>query len=173
MNFSSVEEIVDALGGITVNNTDGYAFSIGGYDFTKDMLQLNGEQALMFSRERKSFAEGDRERGRNQMRVIQGMIDKATSSAIVTNYISFLNAVEGSFETDMSAEEIKTLVQAQISNMGGWNVGTMSVDGTGGTDFCYELQNNAYVMYPDMDTVDAAVKAIQDVQNGLNPTSDQ
>ena len=173
VNFSSVEEIVDALGGITVNNTDGYAFSIGGYDFTKDMLQLNGEQALMFSRERKSFAEGDRERGRNQMRVIQGMIDKATSSAIVTNYISFLNAVEGSFETDMSAEEIKTLVQAQISNMGGWNVGTMSVDGTGGTDFCYELQNNAYVMYPDMDTVDAAVKAIQDVQNGLNPTSDQ
>ena len=104
---------------------------------------------------------------------MQGMIDKATSSAIVTNYISFLNAVEGSFETDMSAEEIKTLVQAQISNMGGWNVGTMSVDGTGGTDFCYELQNNAYVMYPDMDTVDAAVKAIQDVQNGLNPTSDQ
>lgn len=173
VNFYSVEEIVDALGGITVNNTDGYAFSIGGYDFTKDMLQLNGEQALMFSRERKSFAEGDRERGRNQMRVIQGMIDKATSSAIVTNYISFLNAVEGSFETDMSAEEIKTLVQAQISNMGGWNVGTMSVDGTGGTDFCYELQNNAYVMYPDMDTVDAAVKAIQDVQNGLNPTSDQ
>ena len=173
VNFSSVEEIVDALGGITVNNTDGYAFSIGGYDFTKDMLQLNGEQALMFSRERKSFAEGDRERGRNQMRVIQGMIDKATSSAIVTNYISFLNAIEGSFETDMSAEEIKTLVQAQISNMGGWNVGTMSVDGTGGTDFCYELQNNAYVMYPDMDTVEAAVKAIQDVQNGLNPTSDQ
>ena len=119
VNFSSVEEIVDALGGITVNNTDGYAFSIGGYDFTKDMLQLNGEQALMFSRERKSFAEGDRERGRNQMRVIQGMIDKATSSAIVTNYISFLNAIEGSFETDMRSEEIKTLVQAQISNMGG------------------------------------------------------
>ena len=173
VNFSSVEEIVDALGGITVNNTDGYAFSIGGYDFAKDMLQLNGEQALMFSRERKSFAEGDRERGRNQMRVIQGMIDKATSSAIVTNYISFLNAVEGSFETDMSAEEIKTLVQAQISNMGGWNIGTMSVNGTGGTDFCYELQNNAYVMYPDMDTVEAAVKAIQNVQNGLNPTNDQ
>ena len=73
----------------------------------------------------------------------------------------------------MSAEEIKTLVQAQISNMGGWNVGTMSVDGTGGTDFCYELQNNAYVMYPDMDTVEAAVKAIQNVQNGLNPTNDQ
>ena len=53
------------------------------------------------------------------------------------------------------------------------NVGTMSVDGTGGTDFCYELQNNAYIMYPDMDTVEATVKAIQDVQNGLNPTSDQ
>ena len=69
-------------------------------------------------------------------------------------------------------QQNKTLVQAQISNMGGWNVGTMSVDGTGGTDFCYELQNNAYVMYPDMETVGAAVMANQDVQDGLNPTGD-
>ena len=89
VNFSSVENIVNALGGITVDNTDGYAFSIGGYTFTQSVMELNGDQALMFARERKSFAEGDRERGRNQMRVTQGMIDKATSPAILTSYMSF------------------------------------------------------------------------------------
>lgn len=171
VNFSSVQNIVDALGGITVDNRDGYAFSIGGYSFTQDILELNGDQALMFSRERHSFAEGDRERGRNQMRVIQGMIDKATSPAILTGYMSFLDAVGDSFETDMSSSDIRALVNMQLSEGGSWTIGSVSVNGSGGTDYCYELGNYAYVMYPDMDTVEAAVQAIQNVENGGNPTN--
>ena len=171
MNFSSVQNIVDALGGITVDNTDGYAFSIGGYTFTQSVMELNGDQALMFARERKSFAEGDRERGRNQMRVIQGMIDKATSPAILTSYMSFLDAVGDSFETDMSSSDIRALVNMQLSQGGSWTIGSVSVNGTGGTDYCYELGNYAYVMYPDMDTVEAAVEAIQNVENGGDPTN--
>ena len=171
VNFSSVQNIVDALGGITVDNRDGYAFSIGGYTFTQDILELNGDQALMFSRERHSFAEGDRERGRNQMRVIQGMINKATSPAILTGYMSFLDAIGDSFETDMSSSDIRALVNMQLSEGGSWTIGSISVNGTGGTDYCYELGNYAYVMYPDMDTVDAAVQAIQTVENGGEPTN--
>lgn len=171
VNFSSVQNIVDALGGITVDNTDGYAFSIGGYTFTQSVMELNGDQALMFARERKSFAEGDRERGRNQMRVIQGMIDKATSPAILTSYMSFLDAVGDSFETDMSSSDIRALVNMQLSQGGSWTIGSVSVNGTGGTDYCYELGNYAYVMYPDMDTVEAAVEAIQNVENGGDPTN--
>lgn len=171
VNFSSVQNIVDALGGITVDNRDGYAFSVGGYSFTQDILELNGDQALMFSRERYSFAEGDRERGRNQMRVIEGMINKATSPAILTGYMSFLDAVGDSFETDMSSSDIRALVQMQLSQGGSWTIGSVSVNGTGGTDYCYELGNYAYVMYPDMDTVDAAVSAIQNVENGGQPSN--
>lgn len=171
VNFSSVQNIVDALGGITVDNRDGYAFSIGGYTFTQDILELNGDQALMFSRERYSFAEGDRERGRNQMRVIQGMINKATSPAILTGYMSFLDAIGDSFETDMSSSDIRALVNMQLSEGGSWTIGSISVNGTGGTDYCYELGNYAYVMYPDMNTVDAAVQAIQTVENGGEPTN--
>lgn len=171
VNFSSVQNIVDALGGITVDNRDGYAFSIGGYDFTQSIMQLDGDQALMFSRERYSFNEGDRERGRNQMRVIQGMIDKATSQAILTNYLSFLDAVSSSFETDMSSSEIRSLVNMQLSQGGSWTIGSTSVDGTGGTDYCYELGNYAYVMYPDTATVEAAVEAMQQVKDGGQPTN--
>ena len=134
-------------------------------------MELNGDQALMFARERKSFAEGDRERGRNQMRVIQGMIDKATSPAILTSYMSFLDAVGDSFETDMSSSDIRALVNMQLSQGGSWTIGSVSVNGTGGTDYCYELGNYAYVMYPDMDTVEAAVEAIQNVENGGDPTN--
>lgn len=171
VNFSSVQNIVDALGGITVDNTDGYVFSVGSYTFTNSIMELNGDQSLAFSRERYSFAEGDRERGRNQMRVIQGMIDKATSPAILTGYMSFLDAIGDSFETDMSSSDIRALVNMQLSEGGSWTIGSVSVNGTGGTDYCYELGNYAYVMYPDMDTVDAAVQAIQTVENGGEPTN--
>lgn len=167
VNFSSVQKIVDALGGIEVNNPQ--AFSIGGYTFEPGVLTLNGDQALMFSRERKSFAGGDRERGRNQMRVITGMINKASSAAILSNYMGFMDAISDSFETDMTSAEMKALVQMQLKEGGSWNIQQMSVDGTGGTDFCYELQDNAWVMYPDAGTIDAAVEAIGIVQNGGTP----
>ena len=77
VNFSSVQTIVDALGGIEVDNPQ--TFSIGGYTFEPGRIHLDGDQALMFSRERKSFGEGDRERGRNQMRVFSGTLDKVTT----------------------------------------------------------------------------------------------
>ena len=85
--------------------------------------------------------------------------------------MSFLDAVGDSFETDMSSSDIRALVNMQISQGGSWTIGSVSVNGTGGTDYCYELGNYAYVMYPDMDTVEAAVEAIQNVENGGDPTN--
>lgn len=171
VNFSSVENIVNALGGITVENPRAFTASDGSYSYAAGLIELNGPEALRFARERYSFADGDRERGRNQMRVIQGMIDKATSPAILTGYMSFLDAVGDSFETDMSSSDIRALVNMQLSQGGSWTIGSVSVNGTGGTDYCYELGNYAYVMYPDMDTVEAAVEAIQNVENGGDPTN--
>ena len=171
VNFSSVENIVNALGGITVDNPRAFTASDGTYSYAAGLIELNGPEALRFARERYAFADGDRERGRNQMRVIQGMIDKATSPAILTGYMSFLDAIGDSFETDMSSSDIRALVNMQLSEGGSWTIGTVSVNGTGGTDYCYELGNYAYVMYPDMDTVDAAVQAIQTVENGGEPTN--
>ena len=171
VNFSSVENIVNALGGITVDNPRAFTASDGTYSYAAGLIELNGPEALRFARERYAFADGDRERGRNQMRVIQGMIDKATSPAILTGYMSFLDAIGDSFETDMRSSDIRALVNMQLSEGGSWTIGTVSVNGTGGTDYCYELGNYAYVMYPDMDTVDAAVQAIQTVENGGEPTN--
>ena len=167
VNFSSVQTIVDALGGIEVDNPQ--TFRIGGYTFEPGRIHLDGDQALMFSRERKSFGEGDRERGRNQMRVFSGILDKVTSPVILTNYMSILDAVGDSFETNMSSGEMKSLVQMQLNDRASWHIQQMSVDGANGNDYCYELQNTAWVMYPDMDTVDAAVKAMETVTHGGRP----
>ena len=75
VNFTSVIDIVDALGGLDVYSE--YTFtSYSGYRFKKGMNSVNGEQALDFARTRKAFKEGDRQRGKNQQALIKAMIDK-------------------------------------------------------------------------------------------------
>lgn len=165
VNFSSVEEIVDALGGITVDNPQ--YFTTGQYDFPAGQLYLDGSQALSFSRERYSFAGGDRERGKNQQRVIVGMINKMTSSAILTNYSSILDAVSGSFQTNMSSSEIQSLVKMQIEEMAGWEVLSYSLDGSGASLETYSYGSTPlYVMIPYEDTVSTAYELITRMNNG-------
>lgn len=72
LNFAGFVQIIDALGGITVDSD--YDFTTqnsSGYHFTKGPNQVNGDQALAFCRERYAFSAGDRQRGKDQMKVIQ------------------------------------------------------------------------------------------------------
>ena len=165
VNFSGFEKIVDALGGITVNSD--YSFTTGGgYSFQKGENHLNGDYALAFARERKSFGDGDRQRGRNQMAVIKAVINKVMSPAILSNYAALMESVSGSFETSMPYDVIADLVRDMLDKGGSWNVVSCSVNGTGASRRPYSMSTNAYVMIPDQSTVDAAIEKIQQVVNG-------
>ena len=169
VNFSSVVNIVDELGGVDVINPN--TFTIEGHTFvaSDQPIHLNGEEALAFSRERYSFAEGDRERGRNQMRVMNGIINKIVSPQILKNFSGIMNAVGNSFQTNMSVKDMTALVNMQLSKGGSWKIYSCSVNGTGGTDFAYELGDNAYVMYPDKETIRKAKENIDAIENGDIP----
>lgn len=164
VNFSSLEKIVNALGGITVNNP--HDFSAGGFHFEEGDIQLNGAQALAFSRERYSFVDGDFERGRDQMRVLTAIINKITSPAIITNYSSVLDAIADTFQTNMNEDEIKAIINMQLDDMAGWNIKQISVSGTGGSDWTPANGFNAYVAYPNMDSVKEAVDMMKKVIEG-------
>ena len=164
VNFSGFERIIDALGGITVHSD--YTFTAGGYSYYEGENTLNGAQALTFARERKSFSSGDRQRGKNQMAVIEAVIQKAMSPAILTGYMDIMESVSGSFETSMPYDMIAELVRDQLDKGGSWNVVSCSVDGTGDNKVPYSMSTSAYVMIPDQSTVDAAIAKIQQVKNG-------
>lgn len=165
VNFSSVETIVDALGGITVYSE--YSFSAGGYSFSAGNNNLNGKEALAFSRERYSFSAGDRQRGKNQQAVITGIINKMISPSIITNYTSILSAVSGSFQTSLSTSEIQSLVKMQINDMSSWDIQTYSLDGTGASKSTYSYGSTPlYVMIPDQSTVTQAKTYIDAMENG-------
>lgn len=171
VNFGGFVEIIDALGGITVNSD--YDFDSGnitGYHFNQGPNYVNGEQALVFARERYAFQEGDRQRGRNQMAVIQGVADKVLSPEILTSYSSVLSSLDGCFGTNISYEEIAELLQKQLTKGGSWNIVSYSVDGTGDNQKPYSMSQTAYVMVPDYTTVEKAKSLMQAVRDGQTIT---
>lgn len=164
INFTGFVELIDALGGVTV--TSEVAFSSGEYTFVVGENYMDGEAALAFVRERKSFSDGDRQRGRNQMALISGVIAGMQSMSFLRNFNSFLNGVESSFETSVSYDLAAEMVRNQIADGESWNVGTYSVDGTGSTNTTYSMNQMLYVMVPDETTVEHAKELIQNVVNG-------
>ena len=170
VNFTSVVGLVDALGGIDVNVAPGYAvdsfWTNPSYGVTEGVNHLNGEAALAYSRERYAYQEGDRQRVKNQQQVLMAIINKAISPSMLINYTSFMQALSGSFETNMSQNEISELIQNQLQNNPSWTFEQYSLDGTGSTEMCAELGNAAYVMIPDENTVQTAKEKIDTVLSG-------
>lgn len=167
VNFNGFVDIIDALGGIDVYSD--YTFdskNVAGYHFNEGWNTVNGEQALAFCRERYAFSSGDRQRGKNQMAVIQGVLNKATSPAILTSYTSVLDSAAGCMETNVPYDLIAEIVRDQLASGGAWNVVSYSVDGTGDSQVPYSMSSSVYVMIPDQSTVDQAKALLAQVAQG-------
>lgn len=158
LNFSGFEDIVDAIGGVTVYNN--HEFNAEGIKFDKGNLTLNGREALLFARERKSFPDGDAQRARNQMQLIQVMFNKMISPDILAKYNDIMKAVNGCFETSMPYDTLAGLVREQLDSNAQWEVISYAVSGTGAKKKPYSMSSKAYVMIPDMSTVETARNTI-------------
>lgn len=164
VNFSSLEKIVNALGGIEVYSEHNFFGENRKYTFHKGINYLNGAQALAFARERYTLPNGDFDRIQNQTRVLKAMIDKAISPAIITNYLDVLEAISGTFQTNMSEKEINDLIKMQLNDMRGWSIVSDQLSGTGGTDWTPANGFNAYVCYPDGTSLDRVLGKIKTIK---------
>lgn len=93
--------LTDAVGGITIDNPDG--FTINGERFDEGELELEGERALLFVRARKQLPNGDLDRARNQRLVLQGIISKGLSPGMIANpsaFGDFISKVAGTMTVD-------------------------------------------------------------------------
>ena len=165
VNFNSLVSVVDALGGITVYSPNDFVSMHGNDHFIIGNNTMNGKQALGFVRERYSFEDGDRERSRNQMRVLTAIINKAMSPTIITKYPSLMDSLSSSFKTNMSQKEITTFIKSQLKHMEKWDIKQIQVNGTGITTVSPALGFEVYMMNPNMDTVEHAEMLIKKVLN--------
>lgn len=163
VNFKSVVDIVDALGGVTVqsdfNFTSGHSYTDAYYTFKKGENKLTGDSALAFARERQSFQYGDRQRGIHQQKVISAIFDKVISPSMLNpaKINSVLTAITSNMKTNLTSSEITSLVQMQLGDMAKWDIQTYSVDGTGASRSTYSAGSQKLsVMIPNMDTVELA-----------------
>ena len=167
INFEGFVNIIDALGGVTINCP--YTFdsqNVPGYHFDEGEMHLNGEQALVFVRERFAFKDGDAQRGRNQLEVIRGVINKVISPEFLVRYSSLLTAVEGSFEMTVPYDLIASLVRRQLDEGGDWNIVSYSVGGEGTHEVSPALGETVYMTIPDEATVQTAKDMMAQVFNG-------
>lgn len=165
VNFTSLVKIVDALGGISVYSNQ--AFTAGNLTVHEGYNDLNGEQALTFSRERYNVAGGDFQRGKNQQEVIKGIIRKAISPAILLGANDILNSVSGNIDTNMPMEEIQNLIKEQLDTRTSWSIKTMAAEGTGDHQICYSIPGSyVYVAWPVESSVEEIKTAVKTVENG-------
>ena len=135
--------------------------------YKKGYNKLNGEQALAFARERKSFNGGDRVRGQNQQKVIKAIIDKVTSStALISKYSDILSAIEKSFQTNLDDKSITKLVKLQLNKMPSWEIINQSLDGSDSSAYTYSYpKKQLYVMKPNEETIIEAQNKIKEILN--------
>ena len=159
--------VVDNIGGITVTNDLNRTLYLDGCTYRIGDNNVNGECALRFARERKSYESGDRHRGENQEEVITRIIEKISSDKnIVLDYNKILNSLDGSFDSDIDSDDISALVKMQLDDMSSWTVESYNINGSG----AYAKTNSypgqdLYVMMTDANTVNTAKEKIKATLN--------
>ena len=178
INFAGFINVIDALGGVDVYSDQAFTSvgSPGYYDpttFVEGWNHLDGKAALAFARERHAFKTGDVQRGINQMKVIDAMLNKIKSPALLMGFTKILDAVSDSFVTSLSQNQISALVRMQLSDFAEWNIERYTVTGTSGSSTkCYSAKGQKlYVMKPDENSVAKAKEMIAAVMGGEGTVS--
>ena len=172
VNFTSMIDIVDALGGLEVESDQ--EFNTGweaGTEFhvKKGINQLDGKKALAFCRERKSLPGGDNDRGRHQQAVLTAMIKKMMSPAMLRGATNIIKSVSDGVDTNFSMEQIQVLIKEQLKHGGAWNIYSIAAGGNPAAErkICYSSgKTPLYVTLPDQKSVANIKSLIQKTIDG-------
>lgn len=113
VNMESYKQLVDAIGGITVNNK--LAFTYGGYNFPVGNVILNGDKALNYTRMRHEDPRGDFGRTERQRQVVSAIIDQGAQVANITKINDILNVLGNNVKTNLTFDEMDLLLKNYTS----------------------------------------------------------
>ena len=169
LNFTSFLKLIDLLGGVDVYNDQEFnAHTNNGQNYPVGTLHLDSKDALGFVRERYSLADGDRDRGRNQQKVIVAILQKLTSTEALKNYDSIITGLQDSLQTNMPLETMMNLVNTQLESGGTYKINSQDLKGTGRMDLpSYAMpDSNLYMMEISDSSLESVKAAINDVLEG-------
>jgi polyisoprenyl-teichoic acid--peptidoglycan teichoic acid transferase len=142
VNMEGFKDIVDAVGGITVDND--LDFSQGGYHFPKGKVTLDGKKALAFTRMRHEDPRGDFGRQLRQREIIQGVLREGASLSSLTKYQSIFAALGNNVRTNLTFDQMMDIQKNYRSAAG--NVDQMTIKGSG-----TKISGIYYYIVPDQE----------------------
>ena len=191
INFKGVVQLVDAVGGIDVNvpyslceQNSSRKWGNNTQYIEKGKQHLNGEQALALARNRHSakdskkmqqycptYTEGvrnDYQRGKNQMKVIMGIVKAATKLTDPNQAVNILEKISSNFQTNVTTDDVlslyslaKSLVISDTTEL--VNVKRLQLKGYNAWGTVYEPSSKSYpaVTIP-------YTGSIKDIKNEMN-----
>jgi polyisoprenyl-teichoic acid--peptidoglycan teichoic acid transferase len=127
VNMEGFQDIVDAVGGITVNND--LEFKEGSFHFAQGPIELDGREALAYVRMRKQDPQGDFGRQKRQRQVIQGVLNKGASLGSLTKFDNIFDALGHNVKTNISFSEMVE-IQSNYRQAAG-NIEQLKLEATG------------------------------------------
>ncbi|THE11338.1 LytR family transcriptional regulator [Bacillus timonensis] len=127
VNMESFKDIVNAVGGVTVNNP--FAFTFEGHTFKKGTIKLNGEEALAYSRMRKEDPRGDFGRQDRQRQIIQAVIKQGASLSTITKVDDILGVLGNNVQTNLTFNQMLEIQKNYKSTAG--NLEQLQLTGSG------------------------------------------
>ena len=112
INFKGLVKLVDAVGGVEVNVDAKQTLctddsSRGGQVCINPGLQtLNGEQALVYARNRKQLVNGDFGRGLHQQEIVVALLNKMKTITKVTTFMDIIDTISNSLDTNLTTKQI-------------------------------------------------------------------
>lgn len=107
INMMGIKELVDALGGVDVNND--LEFESRGEHYAFGPIHLEGERVLTYLRMRYEDPRGDYGRQLRQRAVVEAVVKKVLTLDGVTQYRNILDAMEGNMKTDMNFNDMQKI----------------------------------------------------------------
>jgi cell envelope-related function transcriptional attenuator common domain len=155
-NFTALVNLVDTLGGVKVDVK---------YDFTeqdsndnansitiKEGLQtLNGEEALAYSRHRKTV--NDHQRSEAQQLVLNAIIKELTGFSVVTKFDSLTKVMQNNMLTNLTRKELYDLATI-APNMGQLTVTSNVIDGSDELYYVPKYDQDLYVTFLDEESIE-------------------
>ena len=169
INFDATSTIIDQLGGVDIHIPYVVNTYHGHRHYESGNYHLNGDEALDFARERVSisWAGGDRERGRNQEKILTALIQKLQADKTnLARLDQIFNSIAKNIQTNFTPDDLKYLVQKQLINFSNWQIESIDVDGKADITSTYTYpEPKHFVWHPYQDTVDRAKAKLQEYLN--------
>ena len=167
VNYNTLKDLVNSIGGITINSDKAFISYIGKYRFVEGENQLDGAKALAYARERHAYSDGDNHRVRNQQEVLKAIVKKLTgSTTLLTRYNKILKYLAPTMEMNLTRAEVKALVKFQLGKNPKWKFESNSLEGFDAFSTVYSAGNQQlYVMKPDEESIMKARQKIKEIEH--------